>query len=200
MTDANELPPYAVLVQHTVADWDQWKAGFDGHESARAEAGMLGHHLNRGRDNPNEIGIYLAISDLDAAKAFSSSPELKEVMENVGVVSPPEFLWMRPARESVQWEGEHPAFVITHQVEDFDTWLEAYDGAGEMQQAGGIIGHAASQSLDDPSVAVVYHQADSFETLETFLANPDLQAAMKDAGVISEPEVSFHTGGHAKLY
>ncbi len=197
---AHDLPPAAVLVRHPVADWDAWKQGFDDHESARKDAGMLGHHLNRGRDDPNMISIYLATSDLEKAKAFSSSDELREVMQDVGVTGPPEFLWMTPYRESVQWEGEHPAFVITHSVADFDSWLEAYDAAADLQKSNGIIGHAASRSLDDPSVAVIYHQADSFETLEAFLANPDLQAAMREADVTSAPEVSYHTGGWAKRY
>ena len=46
----------------------------------------------------------------------------------------------------------------------------------------------------------VYHQAESFDTLRAFMADPELQAAMKAAGVTSEPEVSFHIGGWGKRY
>ena len=60
--------------------------------------------------------------------------------------------------------------------------------------------HAANRSLDDPSVALVYHQAESFDTLQAFLEDDELVAAMKDAGVTSEPEISYHTGGSAKFY
>jgi hypothetical protein len=34
--------------------------------------------------------------------------------------------------------------------------------------------------------------------LHNFLADPPLQAAMQEAGVTSEPEVAFDTGGWAK--
>ena len=69
-----------------------------------------------------------------------------------------------------------------------------------MRKTRGIIGHAANRSLDDPSLAVVYHQAESFDTLRSFLRSDDLRAAMKEAGATSEPEVTFHTGGWGKLY
>lgn len=201
MTDAGPaLPPAALMVRHPVADFDSWKKGFDDHEGARKEAGILGHHLNRSRDDPNDVSIYMAVSDITRARAFADSAELAQAMQDVGVTGPPEITWMTPLRESVQWEGEHPAFLISHAVEDFDRWLDGYDGAADLQRARGIIGHAANRSLDDPSVAIVYHQADSFETLEAFLANADLQAAMAEAGVAGPPEVSFHTGGWAKLY
>ncbi len=49
-------------------------------------------------------------------------------------------------------------------------------------------------------MAVVYHQAESFDTLREFLAMPELRAAMDAAGVTSEPDVSFHTGGWGKRY
>ena len=75
-----------------------------------------------------------------------------------------------------------------------------YDGAAELQTEHGIVGHAANRSIDDPSVAIIYHQAESFETLRAFLAQDDLKAKMQEAGVTSEPVVQFGTGGWAKQY
>lgn len=194
------LPPAAALVVHRVADFNTWKVVFDEHEPARRAAGILGHHLNRREDDPNVISIYLPVSDLDAAKAFESSDDLRSTMQSAGVTGPPETSWMTPVRESVVWEDEHPAFVVEHQVADFDRWLEGYDEAAHLRRANGIVGHAANRSLDDPSLAIVYHQADSFATLRAFLEAPAVRGAMQAAGVISEPEVTFHTGGWAKQY
>lgn len=201
MSEAGQsLPPAAVVVTHPVADFDQWKAGFDDHEPERKASGMLGHHLNRAEDDPNLVSIYLAVSDMDAAKAFADSAELAEKMQEVGVTGPPEMTWMTPVREAVVWDRELPAFLLSHTVADFDAWLEAYDAADALRTSAGIIGHAANRSLDDPSLAVVYHQAESFDDLRGFLSDPELKAAMEDAGVTSEPEVTFHTGGWAKMY
>ena len=83
---------------------------------------------------------------------------------------------------------------------DFDAWLEVYDSVGDLQKAGGIIGQAANRALDDPQRVIVYHQAESFDSLRAFLADPELQAAMDKGGVLGPPTVTFHTGGWAKFY
>ena len=201
MADSDQqLPPAAVIVQHHVADWDAWKAVFDGAEDARRSASALGHHINRAEDDPNAISVYVAIADVDKAKAFIGSDELREIMKSGGVEGPPEVMWMKPLREAIVWDRELPAFIINHTVADLDAWLVGYDAAAELQKANGIIGTAANCSLDDPSTVVVYHQAESFDTLRSFLAMPELKTTMEAAGVTSEPDVSFHTGGWAKLY
>ena len=181
-------------------DFDAWLAGFVAGESDRRDAGILGHHVNRAEHDPNQVSLYLAVSDVNRAKAFASSSKLQEDMKEAGVTSPPQVAWMTPVREDVLWEGEHPAMIVQHCVVDFDRWLEVYDGARDMQRAAGVTGHAANRSLDDPSLVVVYHQADSFDTLRSMVASPDIRAAMEAAGVIAEPEVSFHIGGWAKRY
>ena len=161
---------------------------------------MLGHHINRAEDDPNLITLFLALSDLDKAKAFATSPDLGEVMQKCGVMAPPEIRWLQPVREQVVWDRQLPAFILHHHVADFDTWLASYDDAGAIQKTGGIIGHAANRSIEDPILVSVYHQAESFDSLRAFLDDPELQVVMGKAGVISVPEVSFHTGGWAKFY
>ena len=197
---AADLPPFAALLSHTVEDFDTWKTGFDAHQPARVAAGMLGHHLNRAEGNPNQITIFLALSDLDQAKAFASSPDLADTMKRLGVLAPPEVVWVQPIREDIIWDRQLPGMIADHRVADFDAWLAVYDSVGDMQKAGGIIGQAANRSLDDPQRVIVYHQAESFDTLRAFLADPELKTTMEAAGVISAPEVSFQTGGWAKFY
>jgi hypothetical protein len=199
MTD-RPLPPAAVLITQPVTDFDAWKAGFDAGEPMRRAAGVLGHHVNRAEDDPNSVTVYLAVSDLDTAKAFMGSDDLEEKMKASGVTASPELVWVTPVREAIVWDRELPAMMIQHTVADFDRWLEGYDAAGEIQTSKGIIGHAANRSIDDPSLALIYHQAESFDTLRAFLADPQLREAMGAAGVTSEPEVTFHTGGWAKSY
>jgi len=200
MPDDPSLPPAAVVVRSRVADFDIWLAAFDSHEDVRRAAGILGHHINRAEDDPNDVSIYLALSDLDKAKAFSASDDLRQRMQEAGVISAPEFTYMTPVREAIVWDRELPAFMLSHSVADFDRWLEGYDGAADLQASRGIVGQAANRSLDDPSVAIVYHQAESFDTLRAFLADEALKAKMQEAGVTSAPDVQFVTGGWAKRY
>ena len=197
---STELPPAAVLITHSVADFDRWKVGFDQHESARRDAGAVGHHINRAEDDPNNVTVYLALTDVDRARAFAESDDLAAQMGSFGVLPPVELRWMVPVREAIVWDRQLPAFLLHHRAADFDRWVAGYDAAAELQAAKGIVGHAANRSLDDPSVISVYHQAESFDTLRSFLDDPGLKAAMEEAGVTSAPEISFHIGGWAKTY
>src|SRR5207342_1500867 len=159
----SHLPPAAMVLQLAVGDFDTWKAVFDAHEGDRQAAGILGHHVNRGEDDPNAIALYLAVGDVDRAKAFYQSDELRAIMQEAGVLGPPEELWLTPAREAIVWDRELPAVMISHNVADFDVWLAGYDDSEELRTSRGIIGQAANRGMDDPSLALVYHQAESFD-------------------------------------
>jgi quinol monooxygenase YgiN len=176
------------------------KTHFDSHEGARRAAGILGHHINRGFEHPNVVSVYLAISDIAAARAFAASADLRRVMAEAGVLDAPKVAWMTPVLEHIVWDRELPAMMVSHAVADFGAWLAGYKAAAMLQQQGGIIGHAVNRSMDDPNTAIIYHQAETHDTLKAFLANPALEAAMKKAGVTSVPQVSFVTGGWAKMY
>ena len=200
MADDHLLPPAAVMTRMQVADFDAWLRVFDANEDFRRASGLIGHHINRAEGDPNSLSLYMAATNMDQAREFSTSDGLRERMKDAGVVSVPGFTFMTPVRENIVWDRELPAFVLSHSVADFDRWLEGYDAAAELQNAKGIIGQAANRSADDPSIAVVYHQAESFDTLRAFLADDELKQAMLAAGVVSAPEVSFVTGGWAKQY
>ena len=152
------LPPAAVVVRSRVADFDAWLAAFDSHQDVRRAAGILGHHINRAEKDPNDISIYMALSDIEKARAFAASDDLRERMQASGVISAPEFTYMTPVREAIVWDRELPAFILRHSVADFDRWLVGYDGGADLQRAKGIVGQAANRSIDDPALAIVYHQ------------------------------------------
>ncbi len=201
MTDTTHpLAPAAVVLNTKVADFDSWLAAFDAHEDARRAAGILGHHINRSEGEPNELSVFMALSDLDRAKEFAASDELRERMQASGVIGAPQITYVTPVREAIVWDRQLPALILSHSVADFDRWLGGYDEAAGLQREHGIIGQAANRSLDDPSVAIVYHQAESFDTLRAFLGNDELKAKMQAAGVTSAPDVHFFTGGWGKRY
>jgi hypothetical protein len=183
-----------------VEDFDTWKRNFDESEQIRIDYGYTGHHINQAEDDPNTLAVYLGVGNLSKAKEYVTSDVLRERMQAAGVVGAPEVMWVKPLRENVVWDRTLPAMIISHRVEDADAWLTAYDEATELQKTHGIVGHAANQSLDDPSLIIVYHQAESFEALRDFMALDELRMKMKEAGVTSAPEVTYQLGGWAKQY
>jgi len=200
MNPGTMVPPAAVVVMQEVADWNRWKSVFDNDMVNRKSAGMLGHHINRGHDNPNQVAVYLALSDVAKARAFVASDALKRAMAEAGVKGKPEMIWLTPVSESLVWDRELPAMMVVHPVADFARWHAEYKGAAGFQRELGVIGAAVNQLADDPSTVVVYHQAEKHESLAALAANPRLKAIMEKAGVKGPPRITFHTGGWGKAY
>ena len=83
-----------MLIRHKVKDFENWKAGYDAHQPKRAEAGLTEKYLLRGSDDPNEVVALFEAQDLSRAKAFATSAELREKMQEVGVVDQPDIYFL----------------------------------------------------------------------------------------------------------
>lgn len=75
-----------LLLQHKVDYFDTWKIAYDRHATARKVAGVTELHLLRGIADPNHVVILFHLADLERARAFLASDDLKTTMEKSGVV------------------------------------------------------------------------------------------------------------------
>jgi hypothetical protein len=82
----------ALLIRCSVADYRAWKAVFDEHESTRLANGAQGLWLFRDADDPRQILLLLTWDDLDRARLFVDSDELREEMTRAGVIDQPD-IW-----------------------------------------------------------------------------------------------------------
>jgi hypothetical protein len=83
-----------LLVRHKVSDFAKWKSAYDTHAPARHEGGLKEEHLLRNLDNPNEVILLFAVKDLEKAKAFAGSANLREAMQAAGVVDKPDIYFL----------------------------------------------------------------------------------------------------------
>jgi hypothetical protein len=79
-----------ILIRHKVADFAKWKPIYDSHASTRSNAGLKEEHLLRNIDNPNEVVLLFSAQDLNKAKEFGSSGDLRERMQEGGVSDKPD--------------------------------------------------------------------------------------------------------------
>ncbi|MCC6630024.1 MAG: cyclase [Chloroflexi bacterium] len=79
--------------------------------------------------------------------------------------------------------------TVLHTVRDYDAWRKTYDSAGEMQRAGGVTAESHYRLASDPNTVLVLHHFGSVAEAEAFMAQPDLRAAMEQAGVVGVPRV-----------
>ena len=85
--------PY-VLVRHKVSDFSKWKPAYDAHLPARQKAGLKEEHLLRNTDDPNEVVLLFEAKDIQKAKEFASSADLREAMQSAGVVDKPDIYFL----------------------------------------------------------------------------------------------------------
>ena len=83
-----------MLIRHKVADYSKWRPVYESNEQKRTAAGLTNGRVLQVDGNPNEIVILLDASDLEKARAFSMSEELKAGMMKAGVTGKPEILFL----------------------------------------------------------------------------------------------------------
>jgi len=82
-----------VIVQHHVADYERWFPVYTEHGDVRRQHGGIGHSVNRGAADPNDLVIVNEFATLAGAQAFATDPSLPEAMDRAGVDSAP-LVWI----------------------------------------------------------------------------------------------------------
>jgi hypothetical protein len=84
-----------ILIRHKVADLAKWKPEYDDHAATRASAGLKEERLLRNVDDPNEVIILFSAQDLNKAKQFAASDDLRRKMQKAGVSDKPDIWFLK---------------------------------------------------------------------------------------------------------
>lgn len=84
-----------LMVTHKVTDWDVWNKAFDEHLQARMDAGLIDRVVAYTIGNNHSVTLVFAVTDMDKAKAFMNSEDLKNKMKEAGVDGPPTFFFYK---------------------------------------------------------------------------------------------------------
>lgn len=79
-----------VFTRHKVADYAAWRPKYDADVARRKQAGLCDLALYRDASDPNMVLMMWEADGLDGLKAMLSSPDLKALMKEAGVISQPE--------------------------------------------------------------------------------------------------------------
>lgn len=85
--------PY-LLVRHRVEDYARWRTVFDEHGVNRQSGGSRGGHLFRNADDPNELLILFEWDELEKARQFTQSDDLRQAMQRAGVSDRPDIYFL----------------------------------------------------------------------------------------------------------
>ena len=78
-----------MFVRVVVDDYETFRGAYDSAEPIRQAAGSTGNSVYRSIDNPNEVTVRIRFPTVDAAKEYSTSDELRECMQAVGIEGAP---------------------------------------------------------------------------------------------------------------
>jgi len=81
-----------MFVKHKVKDYGGWKRVYDQFASTRKDKGVTGASVHRDASDPHTLVVTHQFKNLNAARAFADSEELKSAMAEAGVNGPPE-IW-----------------------------------------------------------------------------------------------------------
>ena len=86
-----------ILVHSKVEDYNKWKSEFDENSDIRTQYGSKGGKVFQSADNPDELFVLLEWNNLDNARNFARSDDLKEAMQQAGVVGMPDISFIEEA-------------------------------------------------------------------------------------------------------
>ena len=84
-----------LVVTHRVADFDKWKAVFDGTAALKRGYGWKQSSVFAIDGDRNNVMVMEEFGSLERAKAFASSAELRDAMGEAGVMGPPDIRYIQ---------------------------------------------------------------------------------------------------------
>jgi hypothetical protein len=81
-----------MFIRHQVGDFAQWKQVYDGLRDTQKRLGVTAEAVYRAPTDRNDVTVSHDFANLDRARAFVESDELRGAMQNAGVVGEPT-LW-----------------------------------------------------------------------------------------------------------
>ena len=83
-----------LFVRHKVKDYPAWKKVFDGFIETRRSGGEKNYQIFHPDSEANNVLALFEWDNIENAKKFAHSSELKEAMGNAGVVEQPEIYFL----------------------------------------------------------------------------------------------------------
>lgn len=187
--DSVRLPAYsgytAVAVTHSVKDFDSWlKAYTDASEPASRLS------IYASPDDPNLITVFELTKSHEDAKNNFTSDKLKEVMRNAGVLGEPKYQYFDVRYRATNPTNKVYRLGVTHRVESYERWKKIFDEDEVIRAEAQLELRAISTNAEDPLIINVMFATDDIEKAKNVINSGELKKRMKEAGVLTEPDLS----------
>ncbi len=185
-------PENVFIIQHKVANFSKWKPVFDLNDSVQRTFGLINYVLGRGIKDSNWVVIFLKMADVDKAKAFADSKELKDKMKKAGVLGIPSFTYLEVVMNDNSTIEQTNRLMMMHRVKDWNIWKKEFDDHQSIRMAAGLIDRGVGYSIGDNHMVTIVQAVTDMKKANDFLASPDLKEKMAKAGVEGTPTSLFY--------
>ena len=185
-------PQNILVVMHKVASYSKWKLLYDGHDTARAAAGLHNYVIGRGVPDSNMLLVALKVDDTAKAKAFSKDPGLKQAMQKGGVVGTPTLALVTMVYQDTAQISSTLRASSLLTVKDWDAFEKNFkDGEQERKDNGIVVRAYGHDASDNHKVRIVSALTDSAKAMAYYKSDA-IKKRMADGGVVGQPTRFFY--------
>lgn len=83
--------------------------------------------------------------------------------------------------------------MMQQEVADYDEWRKVFDSKEQIRRAMGARSDLILRDANNPHAIILLIEWDSFESARSWMADPRLKEAMKVAGVVKPPTLTYLT-------
>ncbi|MBC7827926.1 MAG: hypothetical protein H7122_09280 [Chitinophagaceae bacterium] len=181
-------PETMMFVIQKVADYDKWLTVYDDHDSVRLANGVHNYVIGYSTTDRTRIFVALKSEQVEKAKAFGKSADLKQAMQKGGVKGTPKVNVYNITFQDTGKITTNLRSQTTFTVKDWDTFQRSYDSARQERVDNGIMDRAYGHDADNnKKVSVVVAVVDTTKAY-AFWKSDHMKELRKRAGVVGEPE------------
>jgi hypothetical protein len=184
--------PERMVITHKVANFAKWKAAYDAHDSARTANGLHNYVVARGVEDTNMVLVALGMDDVNKAKAFAASPDLKSVMQKAGATGVPKLDYLHSVMSDTTALQQTIRLMVKHKVKDWDAWKKIFDEHKQSRLDAGLTERVVAHSVGDNQMVTVVFAVADMARAKAFLSSKDLADRMKSAGAEGPPWIFFY--------
>ena len=182
-------PQGMMVVTHKVNNFEKWLAAYEAHDSLRLANGIHSYVVGRGFEDSSMVLVATRVDDMEKAKAFAKSADLKKAMQKSGVVGAPAVsLFTATWQDTGSLSGSTLRSRTMFSVKDWAAWEKNFTDGKSERMANGVVDRVYGHDPDDNTkVSLVTAVTDTAKAF-AYWKSDELKKRRAAGGVIGEPK------------
>ena len=181
-------PQNMMIVKHKVTNFDKFLSSYEAHDSLRLANGIHSYVIGRAVKDPNMVLVATKVDDIDKAKAFSKSADLRQAMQKAGVAGKPSISFTTMTYQDTSNVSTDLRSETTFTVKDFDNWQKSFDSSRQVRLDNGLMERAYGHDVDNNKKVTLVVAVTDTAKANAFWKSDQLKKLRAASGATSEPD------------